>query len=595
MVNSRRHAYAIALAVGLASCGGLDRNGEPVISTVPAQSTDGGIVFSLDLEPFVVDPEGNALTYSVISGGGSFAGSVYSHTFDTIGEYTVEFLVADQNKASASSFDVSVKTANLAVIQQNDDLQLLDTDTQKFRPVTGALGFMDTHVGTLSTGHLVYERSAGTMALFVYDPSTMQTFTLGDDNTENTRFAAVTSDLHVLYTTAAVATPLDTDLHIWSAETGLSRDISATPGQPDGNAFPTTIGLVYYERSVPSDIYVYNTANDTSAAVATDANAEVIRGVLPNQGIAFTRVGPGGELDLFYHQVLAGVVEVGLDLSPTAQGQNKTYRGATSDSKIVFEVADVASIDLYIWDPATATTTLIAGGAFDETFAAVTALDEVVFNIATSPTNNDLSIYTHGGAPAVRSISADASNDIHQGGLSNGDVVILREAGTGDELHLFDTSGNSLNALATAGTDNYVFNVVLEGDKVAYTREGASGGVFVVNTTGAPVPTLVGGPGSRFGGETSGGDFVVEALVTAQFDLVLWDESAGGTVTISSAMGDDTFGAGASNGDVVFQRVVMGKSNADLFQWNPGTGMSTQLTDTTIDHAVVTTYRADTN
>ena len=64
-------------------------------------------------------------------------------------------------------------------------------------------------------------------------------------------------------------------------------------------------------------------------------------------------------------------------------------------------------------------------------------------------------------------------------------------------------------------------------------------------------------------------------------------------MSISSVIGDDSFGAGLTSGEILFQRVVAGKTTSDQFIWDPGTGTATQLTDNTDNHSVVKTYAAD--
>ena len=96
----------------------------------------------MDLDPFVTDPERQTLTFEVVSGGGSFAGSWYYQVFDTVGTYAVTVRATDAlGKASDATFNVVVQTAELAVVQSGDDLQLMDTTTLQFRNVASASGF----------------------------------------------------------------------------------------------------------------------------------------------------------------------------------------------------------------------------------------------------------------------------------------------------------------------------------------------------------------------------------------------------------------------------------------------------------------------
>ncbi len=96
-----------------------------------------------------------------------------------------------------------------------------------------------------------------------------------------------------------------------------------------------------------------------------------------------------------------------------------------------------------------------------------------------------------------------------------------------------------------------------------------------------------------FGGETSDGDFVVQTLVSAQNDLVLWDESATAVVTISSTTGDDSFASKTNTtGKVLFLRQTAGKTTTDLFVWDQTDLTTVQLTTTTQNHTVPAVFAA---
>lgn len=581
-------AAATSLVLLSAGCGRSVGNAAPRVTPVPAHTTaGGGAVFSANLAEYVSDAEGDPLTYQVTAGGGGFSGAIYSNQFDSLGTYTVQFSVSDPDGGSASSsFDVTVNTANLAVIPEGDNLRLLDTDTEQFLAITASTGFTETLRATLSTGHVVYQRTNGTERLFVFDPNTRMTSTLGNSATSDAVHATQTPDHRVVFTRAAAATPSDTDLFIWDSQSGLLQAISTAVGVVDGNPLVTSDSMVYYETGTPADVYRFDPTTNASTAITASANAETLRKILPNDGVVYSRVGAVGELDLFYYTMADGEVEVGLDLGATILGQTKTFRGSTTSNQIVFEVAGAADIDVYLWDPATAVSTAIAVTAsVDELVVGVTALDEVVIDIETTPSNHDISVYSH-VALSMRSVAATADNEVFEGSLSNGDLVVRTESGGGDTLSVYDTVTSSLASLAPAGSS---LDAILENDKVVYTT---AADVFVVNTTGAPAPVGVGGAGAVFAGEGVGGDFVVQTTVSAQLDLVLWDESAAASVTISSALGDDTFGVGLGDGDVLFLREDSGKSTTDLFLWDSATLAEKQLTDTTLNHAVSTVFTA---
>ena len=104
-------------------------------------------------------------------------------------------------------------------------------------------------------------------------------------------------------------------------------------GKADGNPKVNSANLVFYERaSSPPDVYYYDPKADQSFAVATGATAEKVVGVLADGAAMISRIGSGGEVDLFHYKVSSGLVEVGADLGTTIQGQTKTFRGATSST-----------------------------------------------------------------------------------------------------------------------------------------------------------------------------------------------------------------------------------------------------------------------
>ena len=116
---------------------------------------------------------------------------------------------------------------------------------------------------------------------------------------------------------------------------------------------------------------------------------EQLKAALPDGGVVFSRVGPTGERDLYYFRQGFGMVEIGGDLGMPITSQTKTYVGNTSDSKVVFEVTGATDTDLYVWNPANGQSRVVAATANDDdTLAGVTALNEIVVNIAAGPGTN---------------------------------------------------------------------------------------------------------------------------------------------------------------------------------------------------------------
>ncbi|MCC6670726.1 MAG: hypothetical protein IT458_06680 [Planctomycetes bacterium] len=587
------HLLPLLASLALGACSSGVGNSAPRFQEIPKQTVGSGATLTMDLAGYVVDREGQTLSWSVVSGGGSFAGSTYSNTFATLGTYTVQVQATDaMGKSSVAPITVKVGAANLAALQADSGLKLMDTDTLTVLPVASS-GFAETFRAALPCGQLVYERNiGGQYDLYVYDPNTRTTTRLGDSDSADERYAAATSDGKVVFTSGTAS---DTDLFVFNPATSFTRTISNGLGQHDRNAIVNATDLVFYERGVAgqSDIYYYDPGEDESYPVATAATAETLRGALPNGAVVLSRIGAGGEQDLYCFRVATGLAEIGADLSATVQAQTKTYAAHTSDSMVVFEVTAAASIDLYMWNPATGQSRALATSASDERWVAVTAGNGVVYKIVISAGNDDLALYTWAGN-ASATIANSADDEEYQGSTSAGDVVYSVDTGAGGvDLHFYDVSVPASAAIATAGSDDYLFHAVLPNDKVVYGVGGATPAVSLYTPGGASA-TVASGNGAAFAGASLGGDFCYTQTASSQTDLYLWDESASATVPISTTAGNDAFLAGLSGGArVLFTRVPAGQGNAEVFVWTAAGSTETRATNSTNGHTLVTVYTAN--
>lgn len=604
--HARKAAFAASFALAFASCSGSNSsNAAPSFSTVPAQSVAGGTTFTFDLESYVSDREDadTALTFSVVSGGGAIAfgtpsGGVtpveYTNDFDTLGTYDVTVRATDTSgKQTDLTFEVTVTSARLAAVRQDSSgLALLDVDTNSLVQVVSAAN-QPTYVGGTPGGCAIYQLGSGaTKQLWFYNLATRSSTRLAANKTHVT-FAAQTSTGRIVYTTGAST---DTDLWIYNPTTGLTTEISAQSGAIDGNAMVTTADLVFYERetSGQKDVYSFDPTLATSTAIATASSNEVLRSTLNNGAVTFTRIGGSGETDLFYWSAATGVVEVGGDLGATEQAQSKTYKGHTSDNKVVFELAATLGTDLYVWNPATGTTRAIATNSEDDLFEAVTDANGIVFRRENSGTDNDLYVYDW-TANATDTIRATSDDERYAGSLSNGDVVVQVTAASDSslDLYVFDVSGASLATIGATGADDFTFRAVLADDAIVYTHDAATP-LLRVYASGTST-TVATGDAPTFAGETEGGDFCFEQTSAGNTDLFLWDASGTTVVTIGNAAGDEAFMAWTEANTVLFTRVTTGNTNADLFVWDGTT--ATQLTDEDTanlryDHAVVGQFDA---
>ncbi len=590
----RRFRLVAAVSV-LAACGGSKvGNGTPNVGAIPQQITAGGAALALDLGSYVTDREGDTLTYAVVSGGGTFAGSTYSNTFATMGEYTVEFFVADTNgNSTTGTFDVQVTSAHYAAVNQDTNgLMLLDTMTNQFVNVAASAA-SPTYATGLADGKLIYTRGNGaTQTMWVFDPFARESRQIGDASLTYVTYATKTSDDRVVLTTGQSG---DLDLYVYNPRTHLLTEVSAVDGEDDGNPMVNGDDLVFYERGDQGqgDIYYYDPSTDTSTAVSTDANDENLLAVLPDDGIVFSRVGTGGEHDLFYFKRGTGTVEIGTNVSALATA-DKAYGGAGSGSQVVFTADSGASVDLYFWVPGTGLATAIAtGGTFG--FEAIAAGNEVVYRSEVSSTEHDLFFYDLDNATAatVRN-STDLSTvlAVTRDGTTSWAIVKGSSAAGAAAVALVASPSTHAFASATAVT---LGGVLANGDLVVENSGATAIGWFDVSA--GAWTTISGSTNLRFqGAGVDAGDFTYRFTASSQLDLSMWDASATTSVAVSSTTGDDAFAGKTSDGTLLFTRKIGTHTTADLFVWNPTAG-ETQLTDADgasllHDHTVAGFYNA---
>ncbi len=599
--------FASALVLLAACSGSTSDNAAPNFGSIPQQRIAGGLEFTIDLESYVQDREDadTALTYSVVSGGGAVtfgtpSGDVtpilYTNRFDTIGSYPVIVRATDVGgKSTDANFDVEVTSGRLAAVQQgNTGLVLLDVDTDAMVQIVSG-GNQPTYVGGTPAGCAIYQVGSGaTRQLWLYDLVTRSSRRLGADKTW-VNYAGQTSTGRIVYTTGPGT---DSDLWIYNPTTTFTTEISAQEGEIDGSPMVTANDLIFYQRGTngQSDVYYFDPSLGTSTAIASSASNEVLRAELVNGAVTFSRIGSSGETDLYYVSLATGVLEVGGDLGATEQAQSKTYVGATSDDKIVFELAAVSGVDLYVWNPSTGTTRTIATNAENDRFEGITSADGIVYRHELTDPNHDLYLYTWASNVSV-TVSATAENENYLASLSNGDIVfeLTFSADSSLDLHVYSVVGQISAALVDAGSDNYTFLAVLSDDTIVYRHDAATPVLYAHASSSATGVVVATGNDPQLRQETSGGDFVFETTSGSQSDVFLWDASAASVVTIANAAGDESFMAFTAASTVLFTRVTTGNTNADLFVWN-GTS-ATQLTTADnaglrYDHVVVGAFAA---
>jgi len=574
--STLRPATLTAFVFFAAACGGGSNvtNASPRFTEVPQQAVAGGTAFTLDLSAYVADREGVTLTYAVTSGGGAFSDSTYMNTFDTMGEYTVAFTVSDGTKVTAGDFEVRVTSANFVVVREDSSgVKLLDSATNSFVAVAAATS-TPTFAAGLADGRLVYQLGNPSQ-LWVFDPMTRQATRLGTDSVGTVTYRAKTSDSKFVYTDG---TSNDMKVVFYNPTTGVSREIA------QGALSTVTVAvnsddLVFYEVGVSNqgDVSFYDPSEDATVAVGAAATDEQIQAVLPNGACVFSRIGGGGETDLFYFRVGTGLVEIGTDVA-ALDTRTKTYHAYGSASQVVFTALNGTNRELFFWNPATGQTTTIVAGT-DNVYDAIGAGNEVVYHTVVSGTEHDVFFRDLDNATAA---TVRNSNDITsvRAVTSDGTTAwaILGASGTLTSLFAVSLVGApATQTWAAGGTVATTVGVLSNGDVVGERTDGTALAVFDVSagTWGAPI----GGTGLSFEGDgLAAGDFVYTVTAAAQTDLSMWDASAVASVAVSNTTGTDAFATLTSNGTILFTRIVAGNTNTDLFSWN-GTA-ETRLTTT---------------
>ena len=581
-----------ALAVLAVACsrGSSVSNAAPRITSVPMQSTTGGTNFQLDLGDFVTDREGVTMTYTVTSGGGSFTGSLYSNTFDAMGEYPVTFDVSDGDKLAAGDFSVQVTSSNFAVVKEDDSgLFLLDTSTEG--RITVASSTAAPVLGTgLSDGRLVYQLGSP-FQLWVFDAMSRVNTQVGGDVTGAVTYMVKTSTDKFVYTTGDAN---DQTIYFYNPISEYSREID------DGGLSTLTVlvnasDLVFYEAGVngQADVFYYDPVDDEVVTVGDSATDEQILAVLPNGACVFSRVGGGGETDLFYYRVGTGLVEIGSDISDLAT-RNKAYNGHGSANQVVFTATNAGDREIFSWDPATGQTMTVIAGT-DNVYDGIGDGNEVVYHTVVSATEHDVSFFdldteltavvlnsvgiaevlaVTGDAPAYAIVlDNDADTSLHAVSLVGAPATVSWAAGG----LVADSVGQLANGDVVGQRD----------DNTAINSFDVSAGTWAAGIAGV---------GLAFEGDgLEDGDFVYTVTVSAQVDLSMWDASGANSVVVSDTAGTDDYQALTSDSTILFTRIVGTNTNTDLFVWDGTTETRLTQADSVgllYDHSVLGTFDA---
>ncbi|MCK5943151.1 MAG: hypothetical protein KAI24_14320 [Planctomycetes bacterium] len=583
-------AFAGAIVVSSCSNGGAVSNAAPRITAVPMQSTTGGTALSVDLSSYVSDREGAPLAYSVTSGGGSFSGSTYSNTFDTIGEYDVTFAVSDGSKTETATFEVQVTSAEVALVREDTSgLLVLDTQTNSFARLAGTVP-QPYFVAQVGTRYVLYTVGLNG-ALWVHDLYTRVSRELATAEDGDATYLAKTTDGKVVYCTGSAP-----DISVWyyNPFTDVARLVGQAVATP--TVLVNTDGYVFFEAgaSGQSDIAFYEPDDDETVTVSAATTDEQLLATTANGGVVFSRVGGSGETDLYYYRPSVGLVEIGASYTGLPD-RDKAYQLTDSNSKVVFTAQNGGNDELFFWNPSNGQTTAIATGIDTEVFATLGSGNELVYYDVRSTTEYDAYYYDlDDGTAATLRDSTDYSrvSAVVSDGTTSW-AVIRPDGATSTKLAVSLVASPSTQTWSAGGAAE-LGALLANGDYVAERSDGTAINVFDVSagTWGTPIT----GTGLDTAGDgLEAGDFVYRVEVSSQDDLMMWDASGTTSVTISSAAGDDAYAAKAAGAAILFTRRIGAATTDDLFTWDGTT--ATQLTGTAsvssgVDHTVLSTLSA---
>ncbi|MCA8953532.1 MAG: hypothetical protein KDE27_28730, partial [Planctomycetes bacterium] len=374
--------------------------------------------------------------------------------------------------------------------------------------------------------------------------------------------------------------------------TGLARQVD------DGGLATFTLlvnssDLAFYETGVDgqADVYYYDPVEDESFAVGVAETDEQVLAVLPDGGCVFSRIGGGGETDLFYFRVGTGVVEIGLDV-PAIATLSKSFDGNGSGSQVVFTASNGAVRELYVWNPSNGQTAAIATSS-DNVVDGIGDGNEVVYHTIVSASEHDVFCYD---IDTQATVTVRNASDIGQVlAVTTGTPAFAVVLGDGDTstIHAVSLVGSpATTSLAAGGAVSTTVGQLPNGDVVAQRTDGTALGLFDVSGVAWSAPFT--GSGLAFAGPgLDDGDFVATIGTGASANLSMWDASATAIVVLSSTAGEDTYQTLTDDATILFTRVVDTNTTADLFSWD-GTS-ETRLTNQDSagldhDHTVLAKY-----
>ena len=525
-MNVRRAFFLVlvaALLLPFFSCSGSSgHGGPPVISTIPLQYGSSGFEVSLDLGSYIADPDtaDSTLTLTETSSwGGTFSGTTYTNTFDTMGTYEVTFKAVDPGgKYSTGSFQVQLNKGVLFVYHVSNDLRYVDGGTGYVKDFSGNDGYAETWSGTLSDGKIVFKRTVGSQDdLYVYDPVTGVLETVAADSTETETYAGGTSYGAILYSKGPAGSR---DLYLYDPSTDQTTTVSDNT-LDDLNPNVGSGDDVYFERASATgqkDIWHYDTGTGELKNVTASTYDEGIDRTLPNGNLVYWRLNVNGTKDLYYYTT------GGNSYTICAGSEEDAVVGNTSSSHVLYTKGGAG---LYVFNVSTMASSTI------ESSGTVT--------YKTSMGSGDYVIYELSGALYAYRISTGTKTTVaaatagYQGKLSDDATLVYSRSN--DLFTYVLSTGTAVNISNTSGVSSS-FDAVLSNDDIVFTESGAL--KYWDYSASSKVDVSTSGGTETYKGDMGGGKFCF-ATSGGSGDLYIWDTEAGSAATVSNDAAADTY------------------------------------------------------
>lgn len=272
-----------------------------------------------------------------------------------------------------------------------------------------------------------------------------------------------------------------------------------------------------------------------------------------------------------------------------------------ADGRLVYQIANGAGQQLWVFDPLTRTNTRVAEGeSGDVVYRAKTSDGKFAY---TTGTGNDLALWFYNPVTGV-------SRDLAQGVLStvtvlvNSDDLLFYEVGVSGQadVYAYDPSEDDVFSVGTANTDEQLQDV-LDNGAVVFTRVGATGerdlwyyrigtGLVEIAGTFGTVPD----DDKSYNGTASGNQVVFTGDSGSAVEIYVWNPSNGQTDNVSTLNGagaNNTFVGIASGDEMVYVR-HNGGADYDAYLYDIDSQTTATLRNSTDNSNVLAVARSDT-